>query len=259
MFGYYFNHSQIERYIALFGSLFNDFHITRTTEDGKIVKQQVPLSYSPKEYWIAKLKSTKAGTRISLPEMAFEVGSPRANASVNFNATHRFQWSHPDDPDQVRHTYTPIPLVLPFTLTIAARKQSHAFQIFEQIIPYFKPSLNISANIITELPFSDDVEITSTNISFEQEWEMDSSPAQTLFQIQMDFDMDINLYGRITSQGRIKEAIAHIYDEMDSDIVFDQHDEDLSNAAARVTTAVDPLTADPDDVYTIETTILEQN
>ena len=56
MLGDYFYHESLRKIIVAFGTIFNNIHIHRKDSNGNVVQSlKVPLAYSPKEKFIARL------------------------------------------------------------------------------------------------------------------------------------------------------------------------------------------------------------
>jgi hypothetical protein len=57
MFGHNFYYAYYRKYIALFGTLFNDIHIIRSRTDTTTQTMKVPLVYSSQDKMLARLNS----------------------------------------------------------------------------------------------------------------------------------------------------------------------------------------------------------
>ena len=77
MFGNHFYHETTRRYVAVFGTLFNDIEITRKNNAGtSIQKMKVPINYAPMQKLLAKLEqdpNLNSPNAITLPRMSFEI------------------------------------------------------------------------------------------------------------------------------------------------------------------------------------------
>lgn len=74
-----FYNAVIRKYIIMFGNMFNDVQISRMTKEG-VERQRliVPISYGPKEKYLARLNDDKFLERqvaTVLPRLAFEITS----------------------------------------------------------------------------------------------------------------------------------------------------------------------------------------
>ena len=57
MFGRYFYNKNIRNIIVLFGTVFNDITVKRTTTSGEVQKQfKVPIAYGPAEKYLTILE-----------------------------------------------------------------------------------------------------------------------------------------------------------------------------------------------------------
>ena len=79
MLGTTYGHGILRDYVVAFGTLFNDVSVTRqdiTVYDAPTRYVRIPLSYAPKERFIARLNQDPSLTRqvaITLPRMSFEM------------------------------------------------------------------------------------------------------------------------------------------------------------------------------------------
>ena len=92
MFGQHFYHKQIRNTVIAFGTIFNNINIKRLDSSGNPLQNiKVPLSYSPKEKFIARLdqQSSLTGSdssvAITLPRMAFEITGYSYDATRKLN------------------------------------------------------------------------------------------------------------------------------------------------------------------------------
>ena len=80
MFGAHFYHKQIRNTVIAFGTIFNNINIKRLDSSGNPLQNiKIPLSYSPKEKFIARLDQqsnltgSDSSVAITLPRMAFDI------------------------------------------------------------------------------------------------------------------------------------------------------------------------------------------
>ena len=75
MLGTTYYHETIRKYVAIFGTLFNDINIQRRNSAGVITEQiKVPIEYSAKDRMllhIRKMSTTDASVQTTLPRMGF--------------------------------------------------------------------------------------------------------------------------------------------------------------------------------------------
>ena len=75
MLGTTYYHETIRKYVAVFGTLFNDINIQRRNSAGVITEQiKVPIEYSAKDKMllhIRRMSTTDASVQTTLPRMGF--------------------------------------------------------------------------------------------------------------------------------------------------------------------------------------------
>ncbi|QIG70821.1 tail sheath stabilization protein [Rhizobium phage RHph_I1_18] len=148
MFGQEFRYDLIRKYVALFGSLFNDITISRFDDLGaKTQNFKVPIAYGPREKYLGmtKQKPEDKIQSIILPRMAFEITgysydsdrqADRFNKWFNEGAT--------------AHTFELSPWDINFDLSIIVKNNIDGTRIVEQILPYFDPCYSVSAELIND-------------------------------------------------------------------------------------------------------------
>ena len=92
MFGEHFYHKQIRNTVIAFGTIFNNINIKRLDSSGNPLQNiKVPLSYSPKEKFIARLDQQQdltgddSSVAITLPRMAFDITGYSYDSSRKLN------------------------------------------------------------------------------------------------------------------------------------------------------------------------------
>ena len=92
MFGEHFYHKTIRNTVIAFGTIFNNINIKRLDSSGNPLQNiRVPLSYSPKEKFLARLDAQSDLTgddskvAITLPRMSFEITGYSYDASRKLN------------------------------------------------------------------------------------------------------------------------------------------------------------------------------
>ena len=94
MFGQHFYHKQIRNTVIAFGTIFNNINIKRTDSSGNPLQTiRVPLSYAPKEKFIARLDQNvdltgnDSSVAITLPRMSFDITGYSYDATRKLNKT----------------------------------------------------------------------------------------------------------------------------------------------------------------------------
>lgn len=151
----YYNKS-IEKSVKLFGFLFSDIHIRRWMSDKSKKKDLlVPLRYMDKQrmYYLInnKMIDLNANKIDSVyPLMAYSISDIYYDSSRQLNPQFIRTNNYYDSKikkDIPESEYMAVPYNIKFTLTIASIQRSDLFQILEQILVWFQPSLSIRANM----------------------------------------------------------------------------------------------------------------
>lgn len=154
LYNKFFYNEVIRKYVIVFGHLFSDIQVIRKNKNGEEIRREhVPLTYAPKEKFIARLEQDYAEERkvaIKLPHMAFEIVgyaySPGRKLSSYRKMIQR------SDTEEVKFQYNPVPYDIDFDLHIFTKTQEEGLQIIEQITPFFTPSYTLTANLLKDMP-----------------------------------------------------------------------------------------------------------
>ena len=202
MLGTYTYHEIIRKTIVGFGTLFNDIEIRRTGEGGRIEAMKVPLSYGPKQKFLARLEqqaTQEQPVQMVLPRIAFEVKNISYDSSRKVSPIQTIKAVDPDNDAKVRRAYMPVPYNIDFELAIIAKNSDDAVQIVEQILPYFQPSFNITLNLVSVIGEKKDVPITLTSISYEDDYEGDYMKRRAII-YTLQFSTKTYLYGPVSDK-----------------------------------------------------------
>lgn len=141
----YFYHSSIRKYVILMGNLFSNIYVARGDNYRK-----VPITVSSKEQFVASLNSQElngdnmvANVSTMLPRIGLDMVSCTYDGTRKTNVTNR-QITRDDTADRpaMNRLFNPVPYDFEFEVSIYTRHQDDAFQIIEQILPYFQPQFN---------------------------------------------------------------------------------------------------------------------
>lgn len=246
MFGKYFYWSSLRRTNAVFGSLFNNISVQRVDADGNPVKKfKVPLEQAQKEGYLVRLREEEKkegtpGIGITLPRMSYEFAG-MAYRAEDKTQTSRYMRSQGEGDSTAIKMFNPVPYDVNFNLNIYSKHMDDAFQILEQILPFFGPSLGITINEIPELGLKNDIEVQldgfDTNVEHEG-----SVGDYRLIVWTLNFRVMTRIYHPTSNPGVIKKTIQNM----------EFGDLEESKLAQIITHTVNPITADENDVYTID-------
>ena len=247
----HFYHGCLKNIITIFGAIFSEIHIKRSTGTGNEYQEiKVPLTYAPKQRAIVRIKQNPniddRQAQITLPRMAFEIVSLNYDAARKINTASITRQKNTNT-NFVKQIYSPTPYDVHVNLYAYAKNQEDALQMVEQIFPFFNPDLNVSINVIPEMNVVEDIPIILDSVSYEDDYEGDLETRRAIIWT-LSFTVKMNFYGPITTSGVIKKVNINVSDN-ETDFLR-KSDATLLAYNAKV----DPLTADVTDVHTIQET-----
>lgn len=215
MFGYTYYFNTIRRYVIVFGTLFNDIHITRSALDGSTLQLvRVPLTYSPKEKMLVRVEGDPDIDRpsaLTLPRIAFEMTGFSYDGSRKLNSLDKISVVDPNgNENKVKTQYTPVPYNIDFSLYVMVKNAEDGTRIIEQILPFFTPEFTASVNIIPEMDVSMEVPVILRNVHMEDIFGGNFEDRRTLVWT-VDFTLKGYLYGPTRLQPIIKFANTSFY------------------------------------------------
>jgi len=237
-----FYHGTIRKYVALFGTLFNDIYITRQQRDGTNITIKVPLSYGPKEKALARLDNNPNldnSIAITLPRMGFEM------TSFSYDGTRKLQTIQRnvksiDGTNSVKYQHVPVPYNITFTLYVMVKNAEDGTKIIEQILPYFTPDWTPTVNLMPEMDLKYDIPIVLLSALPQDSYEGDFSQRRVMTWT-LDFILKGYLFGPVKNSNVITLSDASLLDAN----IFDDIDSAIGEAAPASSLIVKPgLTPD---------------
>lgn len=218
MFGARFYYQTTRRYVAMFGTLFNDIVIERRDNSNNLVQKiKVPISYGPHQKFLARLEQDPNLTApaITLPRMSFEILGMFYDGERKL--TSRMQNAVPlsSDTSVLNTAYTPAPYNLEFQLNIMTKFTEDGTKILEQIIPYFKPDFTPSVKLLDELEYYLDVPVILNSVSSEDTYEGSFEERRALIWT-LNFTVKGWYFGPTTNRKIIKFAKGEAHGSLDS-------------------------------------------
>mgnify|MGYP000023172490 FL=1 len=198
MFGGHFYHATMRKSVAVFGTLFNNINVVRKAADGGVLNQvKVPLSYGPKEKFLARLDQQDGRNQpvaLKLPRMAFEITDLSIDANQKLTKYNKIVESNASDSTKkkVIDQYTSYDIGM--SLYVMAKNQDDGLQVVEQILPYFTPDYTVSIRPVDTFDFKQDVPIILNSVNIQDDYEGDFATRRVLI-YQLDFTMKMKFYG----------------------------------------------------------------
>ena len=208
MLGSTFYHQTIRKYVAVFGTLFNDINIERKNSSGTVVERlKVPLAYGPKQKWLLAVQDTTADRKViatRTPRMGFAMTGISYDTARKLNTIGRNVKANTSSTTTNMITmYNPVPYNFDFELFILVKNAEDGTQILEQILPYFTPEFTVTVNTIPDMNIKADVPIVLNSSSVADEYEGDLSTRRTITWT-LSFVLKGFIYPNLTSGEIIK-------------------------------------------------------
>jgi len=253
MFGEHFYHKQIRNTVIAFGTIFNNIHIKRLDSSGNPLQSlKVPLSYSPKEKFIARLDQqasltgTDSSVAITLPRMAFDINGYSYDPTRKLNKNQkRGVVTTNADTTKLNTQYSPVPYDVSIELNVFTANSDDGLQVIEQILPYFQPDYTVTMIENSVMDSKRDIPFILESVNYEDSYAGSLTDTRRIT-YSLSFTAKIYLYGPISTGAIIKTVSADLYDN-----TSDQG----PSRKERVTVTPNPTSADKDDTYTYTTTL----
>ena len=218
MLGQTFYHQTIRKYVALFGTLFNDINIEKKDSGGNVLsRQKVPIAYGPKQKFLTRINQDASLDRqvaIQLPRLGFEMTGmaydPVRKLNTMGSLTHK---ETINGNRNVKKMYNPSPYIFDFSLYAFVENAEDGTQILEQILPFFTPEFNVTVNIITEMGLSIDIPIIVQSATSEDSYEGEFSARRTIIWT-ISFMMKGFIYPDIKTGQKIIKTIEVAFKEV---------------------------------------------
>ena len=223
MLGSTFYHQTIRKYVAAFGTIFNDINVERKNSAGAVLERiKVPLAYGPRQKWILALQETTTDRRVvqtRLPRMGFALTGTTYDSTRKLNTIGRNFNANTSSTGSVMTQYNPVPYNFDFSLFILVNNAEDGTQILEQILPYFTPEFTVTINTIPDMGIKTDVPIILNSADMSDEYEGELATRRTIIWT-LSFLLKGQIYPDIKSGTIIKtiEVNFRIPASQDSDV-----------------------------------------
>lgn len=226
-----------------FMALFSNLKVVKRNMSGDLIEYKVPVHYANKSKTLQWKTDVPSSTNTLLYVnygimVSYELAGMSPARERNINPIHQFKTGTAP----TKYKYSRSPYDFEFMLTIKANTADDALSIFEQIAPYFNPTVNVTL-VDDEVFGEQDLQITLNSVSpmFENDGDLTGTRST---EIAMSFTAKGYLY-QMTKAGQvIKKVVVN---------VSDQNRNTLYTTAAEV----NPRSADQDDPHTIVITETE--
>ena len=252
MFGEHFYHKKIRNTVIAFGTIFNNVNIKRLDSSGNPLQNiKVPLSYSPKEKFLARLDAQQDLTgddskvAITLPRMSFEITGYSYDATRKLNKNQKItKVTTNADTTKMNNQYMPVPYNVNFQLNVFTANSDDGLQIIEQILPFFQPDYTVTMIEDRTMDTKRDIPFILNSVDYSDEYTGSLTSLRRII-YTLSFTAKVYLYGPISTNAIIKKVSADLYADTGSN----------APRVERVTVQPNPTSADKDDTYSYTTTL----
>ena len=201
MLGQYWYHGLVRKYVAVFGTLFNDIYVKRRNSSDDVIETiKVPLAYGPKQKFLTRISGDpnldkKVG--MQLPRMGFDMTSMSYSPERMLHPLHNRTAQYQGETGRVK---SPVPYDFAFALNIYVKNADDGTQIVEQILPFFQPDFTVTINALPTMGIKIDLPIILGGVNVEDSYEGDFQSRRALIWT-MDFTVRGYLYPNIKGKG----------------------------------------------------------
>ncbi len=213
MLGTTYYHETIRKYVAVFGTLFNDINIQRRNSAGVITEQiKVPIAYEAKDKLILRTRAVQAdgGVAVSLPRMGFVMNGITYDGTRKLNTMGQvYAANTAASTSTLMKQYNPVPYNFDFELTAMVDSSEDGAQIFEQIVPFFTPEFTVSVNLVPSMNVKPDVTIVLNGTTVEDSYEGDFTARREIIW-SFTFQLKGYIYPDVKSGSVTKSVIVNL-------------------------------------------------
>ncbi len=215
-----FYFSSIRKIVGAFGTVFNNISIERKGSDGELEKSfKVPVGFGSKQHWYNRIEKgvmTPAGsvqTAMVVPRIGYMLRSmsPDSTRQLNRTQKNKIDITEKLTGEKIRKKqFVPVPYKFEFELSVYSKNLDDAFQIVEQFLPYFNPTVNMRLLEIAEIDLWNDIHVSmSPGITVNDAIEEGFTGRRTIT-VDFNFTVTANIYPPVVEQKVILKSIADI-------------------------------------------------
>ena len=217
MLGTTYYHQTIRKYVAVFGTLFNDINVVRR-DASDVIKEQikVPIAYSPRDRWILRLRrargvsGTDEAVAMSLPRMGFDLTGITYDGTRKLNTMGQvYSANTAAGTSTLMKQYNPVPYNFDFSLYSMVSNAEDGAQIFEQIVPFFTPEFTVTVNLIPSMNIAPDVTMVLGGVQIEDNYQGDFQTTREIIWT-LNFVMKGYVYPDVKTGSVVKTVIVNL-------------------------------------------------
>lgn len=216
----YFYNETTRKLVAVFGTLFNNIKVQRRDNSDALIQTfTVPIHYAPMQKLLARLEQDPEldAPAITLPRMSFEIMNMTYNSDRKLTSLTRLTRGSADA-GALTSQYAPVPYDIEFELNIMAKYNEDGMKILEQILPFFRPEVTPSVQLIDGLD-PVDIPIVLNSVTKEDVYEGTFEERRALIWT-LNFTMKAYFFGPTADKKIIKFVEANVHSSLESDTPF---------------------------------------
>ena len=268
MLGHDFYHKTLRKYVALFGTIFNEIYINRVDNEGANVQTlKIPVTYGPKNKGLSRVDNDPALNRpaqILSPLISFEMTGMRyaSDRKLNSRRMHAID-TNTLNTEQLDYIYNPVPYDIDFSMYILVKNAEDGTKILEQILPFFTPEWTPSVILISEPEVKMDIPLVIQGVTSEDTYEGSVDERRTIIWT-LNFTMKGYLFGPPRKSETIKLANINFYTAYSNSSSYDNvsiipgltaNGQPTNNASLTIDKSLIKVTDDWDYIITINNVI----
>ena len=213
MLGITYYHQTIRKYVAVFGTLFNDINIQRRNSSGVITEQiKVPIAYEARDKLILRTRAVQAEGSVAatLPRMGFVMNGITYDGTRKLNTLGQvYAANTAASTSTLMKQYNPVPYNFDFELVAMVDSSEDGAQIFEQIVPFFTPEFTVSVNLVPSMNVKPDISIILNGTTVEDSYEGDFTARREIIW-SFTFQLKGYIYPDVKSGSVTKSVIVNL-------------------------------------------------
>jgi len=218
-----FYNESTRRYIAMFGTLFNEIEISRGSGAG-LQTMKVPISYAPIQKFMARIlqdPDLDKPSALTMPRMSFELLDFNYAGDRKLTRHQHRKTAQSTDDDTFLRQFVPVPYDLNFQLNIVVKYPEDGFKIVEQILPYFKPEWTSSVQLLDNFDILYDIPTVLNSVSYEDTYDGDFKDRRAIIWT-LNFTVHAWYFGPNAAKKVIKFANTSVYSEVNANTALER-------------------------------------
>lgn len=195
--------------------MFNDIKVLRKNKAGETLQTiAVPIEYGPRNKTLTRILQNPdlmKPVSVIVPTMSFEITSIQRNPKLQTDKNMTWYRQSAEDSDKLYSQWQSIPYTLGFQLSIYVKNAYDGFQIIEQILPYFAPEWSVTANLVPQMDYREDIKITLDQITLNDDAETSAITEGRVIVWTLNFSLQMPFFGPVAPTGIIKRVFVNFY------------------------------------------------